>query len=124
MLALATGAPSPTSANEDTIDRSRALFVRLADSPIMPIVDPETDRIAGSLEMGLPARQLELAASIGKLLAIDGDSPAVAIVDVVTGSVNRESLGFVPRRLAVSPDGLTAALADTGNGRIALLDLL
>ncbi|HEY0181362.1 MAG TPA: hypothetical protein VGC09_01015 [Rhodopila sp.] len=111
-------------ADEDTIDMTRAVFVSLADRHIVPYLDPDTDRIAGSIDVGLVPRQIEIASSIGKLLAIDGKSPQVNVVDLQLGTTHTVSLGLVPSRMTVSSDGLTVALADTGTGHVVLLDLL
>lgn len=117
-------AAAPTRANEDTIDPTRAVFVSLADQPSVAIIDPDTDKVAGRLDIGLVPRQIELASSIGKLLAIDGQSPGVNIVDLNAGTIRTVTLDLVPDRLTVTPDGLTAALVNTEGGRVVLLDLL
>lgn len=117
-------AAAPAWANEDTVDPTRAVFVSLADQPAVAVIDPDTDRLAGRIDIGLVPRQIELASSIGKLLAIDGQGPRVNIVDLNVGTIRTVSLDLVPDRLTVTPDGLTAALANTGSGRVVLLDLL
>ena len=115
---------APARANEDTIDPTRAVFVSLSDQPAVAVIDPDTDTLAGRIDIGLVPRQIELASSIGKLLAIDGQSPRVNIVDLNLGTIRTVTLDLVADRLTVTPDGLTAALADTGSGRVVLLDLL
>jgi DNA-binding beta-propeller fold protein YncE len=119
---LATAATA--RANEETIDMSHAVFVAMADSQHVSFIDPATDRIAGSIDVGLVPDQVELAASISKLLATDGQTERLNIVDLISGEIVTESLDFVPRRITVSPDGLTAALADPMTGRLVLIDLL
>lgn len=111
-------------ANEDTIDMSRAVFVVMAGSTVVPFIDPDTDRIAGTVDVGVVPHQVELASSISKLLVIDGKSAKVNVVDVVANEIRSIPLDLVPGRIAVSVDGLTAALADSGTGRVVLLDLL
>nr|WP_294512825.1 hypothetical protein [uncultured Rhodopila sp.] len=117
-------AASPTRANEDTVDPTRAVFASLADQTAVAVIDPDTDRLAGRIDIGLVPRQIELASSIGKLLAIDGQNPQVNIVDLNTGAIRSVPLDLVADRLAVTPDGLTIALANFKSGRIVLLDLL
>jgi DNA-binding beta-propeller fold protein YncE len=119
---LATAATA--RANEDTIDMSHAVFVAMAGSQRVSYIDPDTDRIAGSIDVGMVPNQVELASSISKLLAIDGTTRRFNIVDVVSGEIVSQTLDFVPKRITVSPDGLTAALADAQPGRIVLIDLL
>jgi DNA-binding beta-propeller fold protein YncE len=111
-------------ADEDTIDMSRAIFVSLADQHVVPYIDPDADKIAGSIDAGLVPRQIEIASSIGKLLAIDGKSPQVNIIDLQFGTLRSVPLGLVPSRMTVSSDGLIVALADTDAGQVVLLDLL
>jgi hypothetical protein len=112
------------SADEDTIDMSRAIFVSLADQHFVSYIDPDADKIAGSLDVGLVPKQIEIASSIGKLLAIDGKNPQINIVDLQLGTLRTVSLALVPSRMTVSSDGLTVALADTDAGKVVLLDLL
>jgi DNA-binding beta-propeller fold protein YncE len=122
LLGFLAGAPA--GANEDTVDPTRAVFVSLRDQPAVAVIDPDTERLAGRIETGLVPRQIELASSIGKLLVIDGESRQVNIVDLNVGTIRTVTLDLVPDRLTVTPDGLTAALADSGAGRVLLLDLL
>jgi hypothetical protein len=116
--------PVSARADEDTLDMSRAVFVLMADQAAVTVIDPDTDRIAGRIDTGLVPRQIELAPSINKLLAIDGTNPRINVVDLVTGTMRSVDPGLVPSRLTVSPSGLTAALADTEAGHVVLLDLL
>lgn len=111
-------------ANEDTIDMSHAVFVAISGSHRVPFIDPDTDRIAGSIDVGMVPDQVELASSISKLLALDGRTPRINIVDLISGGVATEPLDFVPKRITVAPGGLTAALADPQTGRLVLIDLL
>lgn len=118
------GAASTASADEDTIDMSRAVYVVIAGSTLVPFIDPDTDRIAGAIDVGAVPHQIELASSISKLLVIDGKTAKVNVVDVVSHNVRPVPLDFVPGRIAVSADGLMAALADPEAGQVVLLDLL
>lgn len=120
LLATATTA----RANEETIDMSHAIFVAMAGSPRVTFIDPDTDHIAGSIDVGLVPDQVDLASSISKLLATDGKTERLNIVDSVSGEVATEALDFIPKRITVSPDGLTVALADPGTGQLMLIDLL
>jgi DNA-binding beta-propeller fold protein YncE len=125
LLALLAGLFAASAyADEDTIDMTHAVFVSLADQHVVPYIDPDVDKIAGSIDVGLVPKQIEIASSIGKLLAIDGKSPQVNIVDLQLGTIRTVSLDLVPSRMTVSSDGLTVALADTEGGHVVLLDLL
>jgi DNA-binding beta-propeller fold protein YncE len=117
-------APTAARANEETIDMSRAVYIAMAGSQHVPFIDPDSDRIAGTIDAGLVPDQLELCSSISKLLVTDGKSARLNIVDVVTGEIATAALDFVPGRITVDPDGLTAALADPQTGRLNLFDLL
>jgi DNA-binding beta-propeller fold protein YncE len=116
--------PTAARANEETIDMSRAVYIAMIGSQHVPFIDPDTDRIAGTIDAGLVPDQLELCSSISKLLVTDGKLARLNIVDVVTGEIATAPLDFVPRRITVDPDGLTAALADPRTGRLTLFDLL
>jgi DNA-binding beta-propeller fold protein YncE len=117
-------ATSAAQANEETIDMSRAVYIAMAGSQHVPFIDPDTDRIAGTIDAGMVPDQLELCSSISKLLVTDGKQACLNIVDVVTGEIATVALDFVPGRITVDPDGLTAALADPRTGRLTLFDPL
>jgi DNA-binding beta-propeller fold protein YncE len=124
LVLLASLFVTSARADVDTIDMSRAIFVSLAGQHVVPYIDPDTDKIAGGVDVGLAPSQIEIAASIGKLLAIDGTTPQVNIVDLQQGTLRTVSLDLVPKRMTVSTDGLTVALADPDKGQVVLLDLL
>jgi DNA-binding beta-propeller fold protein YncE len=124
LAVLAALFATSAAADEDTIDMTRAIFVSLADQHVVPYIDPDADKIAGSIDIGLVPKQIEIASSIGKLLAIDGKSPQVNVVDLQLGTIRTVPLGLIPSRMTVSSDGLTVALADTESGHVVLLDLL
>jgi hypothetical protein len=86
--------------------------------------DPDTDRIAGIIDTGMVPDQIELAASISKLLVTDGKTARLNIVDVVTGNIATAALDFAPGRITVDPNGLIAALATPRTGHLMLFDLL
>jgi hypothetical protein len=115
---------SAAKANETTIDMSRAVFVTVAGSRQVPFIDPETDRIAGQIDVAMVPDQLELAPSISKLLATDGTTGSLHIIDLITREIAVESLDIVPERMTVGPDGLTAAFAEPASGHVVLFDLL
>jgi DNA-binding beta-propeller fold protein YncE len=125
ILALLTGLFAASAhADEESVDMNRAIFVSLADQHVVAYIDPDADKLAGSLDVGLVPTQIEIASSIGKLLAIDGKSPQVNIVDLQFRAIRTVALDLVPSRMTVSSDGLTVALADTEGGHVVLLDLL
>jgi DNA-binding beta-propeller fold protein YncE len=125
ILALLAGLFAASAhADEDRIDMNRAIFVSLADQHVVAYIDPDVDKLAGNIDVGLVPTQIEIASSIGKLLAIDGKSRQVNIVDLQFRTIHAVSLDLVPSRMTVSSDGLTVALADTESGHVELLDLL
>jgi DNA-binding beta-propeller fold protein YncE len=123
MLSL-FAAPAIVRANEETIDMNRAVYISMAGSQRVPFIDPDADRIAGTIDVGVIPDQIELAASTSKLLVTDGKTARLNIVDVVTRMIATEPLDFVPGRIAVEPKGFTAALADPRTGRVVLFDVL
>jgi DNA-binding beta-propeller fold protein YncE len=124
LLALLLMMVSGARADEDTIDMTHAVFVAIDGSAMVPFIDPDTDRVVGTIDVGLVPSQIELASSIGKLLAIDGKTARVNLADVVTGAVRTVPLDLTPGRMTISADGLTAALTDLGTSHVVLVDLL
>jgi hypothetical protein len=105
-------------------DIQNAVFVSVAGSASVTLIDPDTDTIEGTLDVGLIPNQIELSSSIGKLLVIDGNTARLNVVDLASRTFQEMKLDLVPGRVAVSTDGLTVALADPVGGRVELIDLL
>jgi DNA-binding beta-propeller fold protein YncE len=124
LVLLAVLFTASANADEDTIDMNRAILVSFADQSVVAFIDPDADKVVGDLDVGLVPKQIEMAASIGKLLAIDGATPRVNVVDLQFRTIRTVPLDLVPTRMTVSSDGLTVALADTASGHVELLDLL
>lgn len=115
---------SAAQANIETVDMSRAVYVPMSGVPQVCFIDPDGDRIAGVIDVGMVPDQIGLAASVSKLLVTDGTSTRLNIVDVVTSAIITAALPFIPREITVDPNGLTAAIADDVTGRIILFDMM
>ncbi|THF65472.1 hypothetical protein E6C76_07735 [Pseudothauera nasutitermitis] len=100
------------------------LFVSHPASSLITVIDTREDRIAGTLDAGLAPVQLEGSGDLAKLIAIDGRTPRIHLVELTTGRVVSVALDFVPRRVVLSPDRLKAAVFSPEEERFALVDLL
>lgn len=105
-------------------DVQNAVFVSIAGSTAVTLIDPDNDTVEGTLDVGLVPRQIELSSSLGKLVVIDGETARLDLVDLAGRTIREIKLDLVPGRVAISTDGLTIALADLTGGRVVLIDLL
>ena len=122
ILAL-LGLSGPLFAQQGFRDVQHYVFIPIAESSTVAVIDIATDKIAGQLDIGLTPRQIELSAPLTKLVAVDGKSPRVAVVDLATAQTQSLNLDFTPDRLLVSPDGAKLAVVDAISGSIAVIDL-
>ncbi|THF60470.1 YncE family protein [Pseudothauera rhizosphaerae] len=105
-------------------DVLRYLFVSHPAGSLVTVIDTRDDRIAGTLDVGLVPLQLEGSGDLAKLVAIDGRSPRVNLVELTGGRLASVALDFVPQRIVVSPNGLKAVAIAPEEGVFALVDLL
>lgn len=104
-------------------DGVRHVFVASRDSGRVAVIDSRDDTVIGSLDLGLVPSQLETTGDTGRLLALDGVSPRVAVAVLDSAMVGVVDLDFVPTRLAISGDGAQAVAASPEQGRLAVIDL-
>jgi DNA-binding beta-propeller fold protein YncE len=121
LLTLLLGWAAPVLAEPDFSAIDHLVFVVLRDSTTVAVIDSRTDRIAGSLDIGLVPSQLVLAPTRPLLAATDGTSSRILLVDLATGGRTTIDLDFPARRLVVSPDGLRLAASDLDGGHLAIL---
>jgi DNA-binding beta-propeller fold protein YncE len=124
-FAGAVGAASATSARAaaEPFDIRRYVYVPSATSPNVTVIDTETNLIAGTFHTGIVARQAVVGREAATLIATDGGSASVSLVNVVTGMARSVSLPGPAERLTVGTTGWVAAASALAGGTIALIDL-
>jgi hypothetical protein len=106
------------------LDIRRYVFVPSAASPVATVIDTDTDRIVGTLHTDIVARQVEVSRELAKLVATDGISAFLSIVDVFGGTTRRIGLAAPAQRLTLGTTGRFLAAADLAGGTITLIDLV
>ena len=86
--------------------------------------DTTEEAVAGTVALGLVPTQAAISASLSKLLATDGHSPRIVVVDLVDGQQRSIAVDFPVQRVVLAGDGLTAALVDLAGGTVAVIDLI
>jgi DNA-binding beta-propeller fold protein YncE len=118
------GVPATSSrAATEPFDIRRYVYVPSATSPNVTVIDTETNLIAGTLHAGIVARQAVVSRESATLIATDGRSASISLVNVVTGSARAVSLPNPAERLTVGTTGWLAAASDLAGGTIAMIDL-
>ncbi len=105
------------------VDIRRYVYIPGTATPDATIIDTETARIVGSLPTGVVARQAVVSRDTATLIATDGQSAAVSLVNVFTGVVRRVGLPMPARRLTVGTNGRLVAAIDPAGGAIAIVNL-
>jgi DNA-binding beta-propeller fold protein YncE len=105
-------------------DAARYVFVPEAGSAVVEVIDTTSDQVAGTLDVHLLPRQVEVTEALAKLVAVDGSSPTVVVVDLVKHEAARVAVSVAAGRIAVSPDGTQVAVAAPDDGAVAVIDLL
>lgn len=105
-------------------DGTRYVFVAVAGQGRVTVLDSRDDSVAGAIDIGLEAAQLETTGESGRLLAVDGRTPRLALVSLADGRRHLLDLDFVPTRLAVAGDGRHVVAASPEEGRLAVVDVL
>jgi DNA-binding beta-propeller fold protein YncE len=103
---------------------ARYVFVSSRKSPIVGIIERESDGVVGTLDLGLVPEQVVVSEATAKIAAIDGIAPTVSIVDLANGRQLTVALPFTPHRLIASPDGYLVAAADLAAGSVAFIELM
>jgi len=99
------------------------VFVSGEATGTVAVIDIENETLAGTVEAGLVPLQIVASTLSASLLAIDGVSPRLAVIDLVTFLPHELSLSFPPTRLVLSQNGRMLAAANPEIGRLALIDL-
>lgn len=123
LLAAAFLGMSVTAAAAGFADASHHVFVASRDSGRVAVLDSRADTMVGTLDLGLVPSQLETSGDSGRLLAVDGLAPRVAVAVLADATVGQVALDFVPTRLVVGGDGAQAVAAAPDLGRLAVIDL-
>jgi len=98
-------------------------FVGSRGDAAVSVIDIAEDRLAGRIALPLVAAQLAVSTALPRLLAVDGQSPSLALAKLDAGSVAAIPLDFPARRLLLGPDGRRAAVSDLAGGHIAVFDV-
>lgn len=122
ILAAIVLTANPARAGQEFADVMRYVYVPLRDSTTIAVIDSRDDTVAGSLDAGLVVRQLDASGDLTKLVAIDGRTKRVSVIELASGGHTLMDLDFVPARLLVSGDGMTAA-AWEASGTVMFIDL-
>jgi hypothetical protein len=126
-LACAIGVGAPTRAHATIepalFDIRRYVYVPSTTAPDVTIIDTENDWIAGRLHTGIVARQVVVSRETATLIATDGQSASVSLVNVVSGIARTVALPAPVDRLTVGTTGRLVAASDLAGGAIALIDL-
>lgn len=122
LLAPAIGYAAEGFAAQGFADGLRYVFVAAQGSRQVSVIDSRSDRVAGTLDMGLVPSQLEIAGEPGRLVAVDGASAQVAVVPLQDGEALMLPLDFVPTRLVVAGGRIVASAPSTG--RLAVIDVV
>jgi hypothetical protein len=104
-------------------DIRRFVYIPSSTTPDVTVIDAEGDRIAGRLHTGIIARQAVVSRETATLIATDGQSASVSLVDVVSGVPRTVALSAPVDRLSVGTTGRSVAAANLAAGTIALIDL-
>jgi DNA-binding beta-propeller fold protein YncE len=126
-LACAIGVGAPTCAQATIepalFDIRRYVYVPSTTVPDVAVIDTEDDRIAARLHTGIVARQAVVSRDTATLIATDGQSASVSLLDVVSGKTRTVALSAAVDRLTVGTTGQLVAASDLAGGTIALIDL-
>jgi DNA-binding beta-propeller fold protein YncE len=103
-------------------DIRRYVYVPSAGTAEVTVIDADTDRIAGSLPIGVIARHVVVSREAATLVATDA-SGGGSLVNVFTGSVRRFVLPAPADQLTIGTNGLLAAAVNLATGTIAVIGL-
>jgi DNA-binding beta-propeller fold protein YncE len=103
---------------------ARYIFIPSRYDPIVTVVERDSDGVVGTLDAGLVPEQVVVSEATRKLVAVDGITRAVSVVDLANGHRLTIDLDFTPHRLIASPDGYVVAAADFSVGSVALVELM
>ncbi len=123
-LACAAGLGPLTGARATApFDIRRYVYVPSATTPDVTIIDTETNSVAGTFRTAIIARQAVISRQAATLIATDGQSAAVSLVDVVSGAGSTVALPAPVGRLTLGTTGRLIAASDLAGGSLALIRL-
>jgi DNA-binding beta-propeller fold protein YncE len=123
LLGFAAAVDAASRAAAEPFDIRRYVYVPGATTPNVTVIDTETNLIAGTFHTGIVAREAVVGREAATLIATDGRSASVSLVNVVTGTSRSVSLPGPAERLTVGTTGWVAAASGLAAGTIALIDL-
>jgi DNA-binding beta-propeller fold protein YncE len=104
-------------------DIRRYVYVPSATTPNVTVIDTEINQIAATLRTGIVARQAVVSREALTLIATDGSSASVSLLDIVTGETRTLALPNPAERLTVGATGRMVAASGLAGGTIALFGL-
>ena len=122
-LGVGTAVRGQAAIDPGLLDIRRYVYVPVSTSPDVTIIDSDTDRIFGSLPIGLLARHVVISRETATLIATDGRSGEVVLAHVLTGVLRRVVLEAPVDRLTIGASGRMAAATQQAGGTITLIDL-
>ncbi|PPQ28734.1 hypothetical protein CCR94_17110 [Rhodoblastus sphagnicola] len=122
MLVVAPCARARAAVDATLADISRYVFVPSAAAPDVTVIDIDNERIAGTLPIGIVARQAAVSRQAATLVATDA-SGAGSLVDVFTGAVRSFRLPTPADRLILGAGGRVAAAVNQAGGSITLIGI-
>lgn len=123
LLCLLLLVPATAPRAEIFPDTSHLAFATLNGSNRIEVIDIDSDKIAGHVELDMIPSQIVVSQSSPILAAADGRSDRIVLADLATGRTVSTSLAFPARRLLASADGQKLAVSDLDGGHVAVYGL-
>jgi DNA-binding beta-propeller fold protein YncE len=121
-LGGAAAARAQAAIDPALFDIRRYVYVPSATTPDVTVIDADTNRLVRSLRTGIVASQVVVSRSAAALVATDGRSAAVSLVDVFAGTARTLVLPAPAERLTSGTNGRLVAASDLAGGTITLID--
>ncbi len=123
LAGLALSRPVRAATNPALLEIGRYVYVPSAVTPDVSVIDISVNRIIGQLHTGLVAQQAVVSRNAATLIAIDGHSSSVSLVDVFAGTQRSVTLSAPAQRLTVGLSGQLVAATDLQGGAVTVIDL-
>ena len=126
VMAIATvliGASSVAAPAQNFGAVQRYVFVPSRNTPAVAVIERDSDRVVGTIDVGLVPAQIFVSEAVGKLAAVSAGDRRLSVVDLKSGERRSIELDFVPQRLLGSADGNLAVAADLSAGTISFIEL-
>src|SRR5215470_15883476 len=124
MAATLIGAGSGAAPAQNFGAVQRYVFVPSRNTPSVAVIERDSDRVVGTIDVGLVPAQIFVSEAVGKLAAVAAADRRLSIIDLKNGERRSIELDFVPQRLLGSADGNLAVAADLSAGKIAFVELV